>query len=75
MRLDRLERPGLSEKDFFGLWEKCDVCGLIMARLVFRYHECRPLGVDGSVELTDTEESAIITVRRHCTYQSGRHGT
>lgn len=55
VRLDRLERPGLSEMDFFGLFAKCDSCRQAMARIVFDYHECRPLGVDG-LELTDNEE-------------------
>ena len=55
VKLDSLERPGLSEKDFCGLFAKCDACGQIMARIVFRYHDCRPLGVDG-LELTDCEE-------------------
>jgi hypothetical protein len=55
VRLDRLERPGLTEKEFFGLFVKCDACGLVMARLVFRHHHCKPLGEDG-LELTDCEE-------------------
>jgi hypothetical protein len=32
-----------------------DVCQQVVARIVFEYHECRPLGVDG-LELTDHEE-------------------
>ena len=55
VRLDRLERPGLSEKEFFGLFAKCDACELVMARLVFHHHHCEPLGEDG-LELTDCEE-------------------
>ena len=55
VRLDRLERPGLSEKEFFGLFAKCEVCGLVVARLVFHYHSCSPIGEDG-LELTDCEE-------------------
>jgi hypothetical protein len=57
VRLERLERPGLSEKEFFGLFAKCEVCGLIVARQVFHYHGCspRPIGED-SLELTDCEE-------------------
>jgi hypothetical protein len=55
IRLDRWERPGLTEKEFFGLFAKCDACGLVVARLVFLNHECRPLGEDG-LELTDCEE-------------------
>ena len=55
VRLDCLERPGLSERDFFGLFAKCDACRQVVAHIVFDYHECRPLGVDG-LELTDREE-------------------
>ena len=55
VRLDRLERPRLTEKEFFGLFAKCDACRLVTARVVFRNHECRPLGEDG-LELTDCEE-------------------
>ena len=42
VKLNSLERPGLSEKDLFSLFAKCDTCWLIMARLVFDYHKCRP---------------------------------
>ena len=55
VRLNRLERPGLSEKEFFGLFAKCDACELVMAHLVFHHHHCEPLGEDG-LELTDCEE-------------------
>jgi hypothetical protein len=55
VRLDCLEQPGLNEKDFFGLFAKCDVCRQVVARIAFDYHECKPLGVDG-LELTDNEE-------------------
>ena len=56
VKLDRLEQPGLSEKEFVGLFAKCEVCGLIVARLVFQRHHCKLLGEDG-LELTDCEES------------------
>jgi hypothetical protein len=55
VRLDNLERPGLSERDFIGLFAKCDACQQVVTRIVFDYHECRPVGVDG-LELTDHEE-------------------
>jgi hypothetical protein len=55
VKLDRLEQPGLSEKEFVGLFAKCEVCGLIVARLVFHRHHCKLLGEDG-LELTDCEE-------------------
>jgi hypothetical protein len=55
VKLDCLERPGLSERDFYGLFAKCDACWQVIARRLFDHHECRPLGVDG-LELTDCEE-------------------
>ena len=54
-KLDTLERPGISEREFFGLFAKCDACNLVMTRLAFPDHCCRPLGEDG-VELTDVDE-------------------
>ena len=57
VRLDRLERPGLSEKEFFSLFVKCEVYRLVVAHQVFHYHHCslRLIGKDG-LELTDCEE-------------------
>lgn len=54
-KLDTMERPGVSEREFYGLFAKCDVCNLIMTRLAFPNHFCRPLGEDG-MELTDVDE-------------------
>lgn len=54
-KLDRLERPGVSERDFYGLFAKCDACSLVMTRQVFPNHCCRPLGEDG-LELTDVDD-------------------
>ena len=54
-KLDTLQRPGVSEREFYGLFAKCDACNLVMTRLVFPDHCCRPLGEDG-VELTDVDE-------------------
>ena len=54
-KLDRLERPGVGEREFYGLFAKCDACNLVMTRLVFPDHCCRPVGDDG-VELTDVDE-------------------
>jgi hypothetical protein len=53
-RLDKLDRPGLSEVEFFGLFASCDACGLVMTRQVFPVHYCRRTGEDG-LELTDQE--------------------
>ena len=51
VKLDRLDRPGLSEVKFFGLFAKCSVCKLVMAHQVFSFH-CCVLQTDG-LELTD----------------------
>ena len=55
VKVDSLDQPGLSELKFFGLFVKCDVCELIMARQVFCNHYCVPQIEDG-MELTDVEE-------------------
>jgi hypothetical protein len=54
IKLDRLDRPGITEVEFFGLFAKCEVCALVMTRQVFPAHYCRRLGEDG-LELTDQE--------------------
>ena len=54
-KLDTLERPGVSEQEFYGLFAKCDVCSLVMTCQVFPSHYCRVLGEDG-LELTDVDE-------------------
>ena len=53
-KLDHLERLGLTEVEFFGLFAKCEACKLVMTREVFPMHYCRRLGEDG-LELTDRE--------------------
>ena len=55
VKLDCMDRPGLSELEFFGLFAKCDVCKLVMARLAFSSHDC-VLQTEDSLELTDVEE-------------------
>jgi hypothetical protein len=52
LKLECLDRPGLSEFEFFGLFAKCSVCQLIMARQVFSFHYC----TEDCLELTDVEE-------------------
>ena len=49
-----MDRPGLKEAEFFGLFMKCDACTLIMMRLMFPNHHCSPHEVDDS-ELTDQD--------------------
>ena len=53
-KLDCMDRPGLKEAEFFGLFVKCDACMLVMTHLVFSYHYCSPPGED-DLELTDKE--------------------
>ena len=53
-KLDCMDRPGLKEAEFFGLFVKCDTCMLIMTRLMFPNHHCSLPEVDDS-ELTDQE--------------------
>ena len=55
VKLDCMDRPGLSELEFFGLFAKCDVCKLVMARLAFSSHNC-VLQTEDGLELTDVEE-------------------
>lgn len=55
VKLDCLDQPGLSELEFFGLFAKCNVCQLVMARQVFSCHRCILQTEDG-LELTDIEE-------------------
>jgi len=50
-----MDRPGLSELEFFGLFVKCDVCKLVTARQAFFSHHCILQTEDGG-ELTDIEE-------------------
>jgi hypothetical protein len=55
VKLDRLNQPGLSELEFFGLFAKCSVCKFVMARLAFSAHYCE-LQTEDDLELTDVEE-------------------
>ena len=55
VKVDCMDRPGLSELEFFGLFVKCDVCKLVMARQVFCHHYCVSQTEDG-MELTDIKE-------------------
>lgn len=56
VKLDSLDRPGLSEREFFGLFAKCSVCKLVIARLAFSCHYC-VLQMEDGLELTDVEDS------------------
>ena len=37
-KLDWMKKPGLSEKEFHGLFMKCNNCQMVTMREVFRYH-------------------------------------
>lgn len=52
-----MDRPGLTEADFFGLFVKCEGCQLVMTRQVFvaLKHRCVPMMVD-NIKLADMEE-------------------
>ena len=55
-KLDRMKKPGLSEKKFHGLFVKCENCQRVTTREVFRYHleDCEGYQHEGD---TDTSES------------------
>ena len=55
VKLDCMDRPGLTEHEFFGLFAKCDVCNLVMACQAFSCHYC-VLQTEGGWELTDVED-------------------
>jgi hypothetical protein len=40
MRLDEIVNPGLTEEQFYGLFARCDRCGLITTRRAFQSHSC-----------------------------------
>jgi hypothetical protein len=40
-QLDAMERPGLTQVQFCGLFTVCGVCGLVMMHQVFSFHQCR----------------------------------
>jgi hypothetical protein len=54
-KLEVIDRPGLTEVEFFGLFVKCDACKLITTRPVFANHYCSPSVVDDFV-VTDEED-------------------
>ena len=57
MKLDAMDRPGLTEANFFGLFVKCEGCQLVMTCQVFvaLKHHCISIMVD-NVKLADMEE-------------------
>jgi hypothetical protein len=53
-KLESMDRPGLTEVEFFGLFVKCDTCMLVTTRQAFSSHRCDRQVKDDS-ELTDRE--------------------
>jgi hypothetical protein len=53
-KLESMDRPGLTEIEFLGLFVKCDACMLITTRQMFGHHHCDPREEDDG-ELTDCE--------------------
>ena len=57
-KLESMDRPGLTEVEFFGLFAKCEACSLITTRQAFRSHHCslpRDDESEDDSELTDRE--------------------
>ncbi|KAM6490847.1 hypothetical protein JOM56_013716 [Amanita muscaria] len=54
VKLDSMDRPGLTEEEFLGLFVKCDACALITTHLMFHKHHCGPQTGD-DLDLTDQE--------------------
>ena len=58
LKLESMDRPGLTEVEFFSLFAKCEVCLLITTCQAFRSHHCslpRDNESDDNSELTDHE--------------------
>jgi hypothetical protein len=58
LKLESMDRPGLTEVEFFSLFAKCEVCLLIMMRQAFHSHHCslpRDDELEDDSELTDWE--------------------
>jgi len=53
-KVESMDRPGLTEVEFFGLFVKCDACMLITMCQAFSNHHCSPQA-EGDLELTDQE--------------------
>ena len=53
-----MRRPGLPEKDFVGLFVKCENCQRVTTREVFRYHleDCEGYQHEGDTDTAESEE-------------------
>jgi hypothetical protein len=51
-KLESMDRPGLTEVEFFGLFVKCNMCMLVTMHQAFSSHRC-DLQVEDDSELTD----------------------
>ena len=56
-KLESMDRPGLTEVEFFGLFAKCEACLLITTRQAFRSHYCSLQRED------DSEDGSQLTDR------------
>ena len=43
VKLESMDRPGLSQKEFFGLFATCDACGFVVTCQMFHMHRCNPV--------------------------------
>jgi hypothetical protein len=43
VKLDSMNHPGLSQKEFFGLFATCDACGFVVTCQMFHKHLCNPV--------------------------------
>lgn len=57
-KLDRMKKPGLSEKSFHGLFVKCEICQRVTTRDVFRYHleDCKGYRHEGDTDTSESEQ-------------------
>ena len=56
-KLDQMKKPGLSEKEFHGLFVKCENCKRITSK-VFRYHleDCEGYQHEGDTDTLESEQ-------------------
>jgi len=53
-----MKKPGLTEKEFHGLFVKCENCQRVTTREVFRYHleACEGNQHDGDTDASESEQ-------------------
>ena len=57
-KLDRMRKPGFSEKSFHGLFVKREICQRVTTRDVFRYHleDCEGYQHEGDMDTSESEQ-------------------